>query len=267
MTWIWYTHVKFAAFVLTDSQHHYICNCRFAKDNLYMICDVDSFPTISRHKCEKERQCTHNVKIVALSRNVFTPSAILTAWQSSKDIFPVGVTLTYVDGRAHRRSNMMKLTDTFRDNANDPKNTTAAILFSILQKYYLKKSAYLYSVINVVIHNFKALNRVSLMPRLPHKFACLPCCYWLPEVKKWVGVVYSDKGPYKVSSKLANMFNNSTGTCMQRGNFIILLPLKWANNEMWNVIKSGVQQKCTIVSAQHIEALAGWKRMSQTICK
>jgi len=104
----------------------------------------------------------------------------------------------------------MKLIDAFRDNANVPKYSTAAILFSILQKYYLKKSAYFYSVINVVIHNFKALNRMSLMPRLHHKFACLPYCrYRLPEIKKWEeGMAYSDKGPYQFSSKWANMFNN-----------------------------------------------------------
>jgi len=88
----------------------------------------------------------------------------------------MGVTLTYVDGRAHRPTNMMKLIDDFRNNANAPKNSTAALLFSILQKYYFKKSAYLSSVTNVVIHNLKVLNRVSLMPRLPHKFAYLPYC-------------------------------------------------------------------------------------------
>jgi len=169
----------------------------------------NSFLTVSRHKFEQDRQCTYNVKIVALSRNVFTSSAILTAWQSSTDIRPVGVTLTYVD----ERTNMLKLIDAFRDNANAPKNNTAAILFSILQKYHLKNSAYLYNVINFVIHNFEALNRVSLMPRLPRKFACLPyCCYWLPEIKKWeVGMAYSDKGPYQVSSKWANSFNNWLG--------------------------------------------------------
>ena len=168
-----------------------------------------SFLTVSRHKFDQDRQCTYNVKIVALSHNVFTPSAILTAWQSSTDITS-RVTLTYVEGRAHRRTNMMKLIDAFRDNMNAPKNITAAILFSILQKYYLKNSAYLYRVTNVVIHNFKALNRVLLMPRLPHKFVCLPyCCYWLPEIKKWeVGMAYSDKGPYQVSSEWANRFNN-----------------------------------------------------------
>jgi len=32
-------------------------------------------------------------------------------------------------------------------------------------------------------------------------------------------------------------------------------------------MKSGVQQQCTVVSAEHIEALTGWNRMPQTICK